>query len=208
LGNSGQVQIETVHSLHHQHQQLVLFLQVRQQHKPLLDFDQRHTGVFIIDFYVPQGEGGIFEMFNVNTLLAFNSGRPYTPTDKWNVIGDNGLGASNIGYVNNSVGPGSFRIDMKISKSFPVGTFFIEPYVWIENLLGSENAHGVWRSTGDPYTTDFLNTPEGQAIAINNFNATGSDGYVQDYKSIEIDPRNFGIPRLIRLGLRLNFARF
>ena len=173
-----------------------------------LSFDQRHTGVMILDFYIPQGEGGILEMFNINALLSFNSGRPYTPTDNWDLLGDNGLSANNTGYVNSANAPGSFRIDLKVEKSFPIGDFFIVPYVWIENLAGSENVTNVWRSTGDPFTTGFLNTPEGRAAAENNRILTGTDGFAQDYQSLERDPRNFGIPRLIRLGLKLNFARF
>ncbi|MGB5849578.1 MAG: carboxypeptidase-like regulatory domain-containing protein [Ignavibacteriaceae bacterium] len=173
-----------------------------------LDWDQRHTGVMIVDFYIPHGEGGIWEMFSINALLSFNSGRPYTPTDNWNLLGDNGLSANNTGYINSTYAPGSFRIDLKVEKSFPIGNFFIVPYVWIENLVGSENVTGVWRSTGDPLTTGYLNTPEGRAATQNNRNLTGTDGFSQDYQSLERDPRNFGIPRLIKLGLKLNFARF
>ena len=98
---------------------------------------------------------------------------------------------------------------MKIEKSFPVGDFYISPYLWIDNLLGTENVTGVWRSTGSAYTTNFLNTPEGQASAQNNRNLNdGADGFAQDYQSLERDPRNFGTPRLIKLGVKFNFARF
>jgi CarboxypepD_reg-like domain/TonB-dependent Receptor Plug Domain len=173
-----------------------------------LNFDQRHTGVLVIDFYIPQGEAGIWEMFNVNALISFNSGRPYTPTDNWNLLGDNGLSANNTGYINSAYAPGSFRIDLKVEKSFPIGNFFIVPYLWIENLAGTANITNVWRSTGDPYTTGYLLTPEGRAAAENGRNLTGTDGFAQDYQSLERDPRNFGIPRLIKLGLKLNFARF
>lgn len=173
-----------------------------------LSFDQRHTGVMVLDFYVPQGEGGIWEMFNVNALISFNSGRPYTPTDNWNLLGDNGLSANNTGYINSAYAPGSFRIDLKVEKSFPVGNFFIVPYVWVENLAGSINVTNVYRSTGDPYTTGYLNTPEGRDAAENGRNLTGTDGFAQDYQSLERNPGNFGIPRLIKLGLKFNFARF
>ncbi|MEJ2196053.1 MAG: carboxypeptidase-like regulatory domain-containing protein [Ignavibacteriaceae bacterium] len=174
-----------------------------------LDFDQRHTGVIVLDFYVPEGDGGLWEMFNINTIFAFASGRPYTPTDNWNLLGDNGLSATNTGYVNSAYGPGVFRIDMKIEKSFPIGDFYISPYLWIDNLLGSENVVDVWRSTGSAYTTNYLNTPEGQAAALNNRNLNnGADGFSQDYQSLENDPTNFGNPRLIKLGVKFNFAKF
>jgi len=173
-----------------------------------LDFDQRHTGVFTVDFYIPQGEAGLWQMFNVTALLAFNSGRPYTPVDFWDIIGDNGLSATNTGYVNSAYGPGTFRTDLKITKGIPVGDVVISPYVWIHNVFASENEVKVWRSTGSAFTTDHLNTETGKTTALNNFNQTGSNGYEEDYRSLESDPRNFGIPRQIILGLKVDFGRF
>jgi hypothetical protein len=157
-----------------------------------LNFDQRHTGVMIVDFYIPEGEAGFWEMFNINALFSFASGRPYTPTDNWNLLGDNGLSAENTGYINSAFGPGTFRIDLKVEKSFTIGDFYFVPYLWIENLVGATNVTRVYRSTGDPYTTGYLNTPGGISAIANN-----GEGFAQDYESLERNPRNFGIPRLI-----------
>jgi outer membrane receptor protein involved in Fe transport len=167
-----------------------------------LNFDQRHTALAIIDFYVPEGELGFFELFNANAIISFNSGRPYTPVDQWNILGDNGLVADNTGYINSAYTPSNFRIDLKVEKGFPIGNFYITPYVWIENLLDTDNPVDVWRSTGSPYTTDWLNDPDSQGTQ----EAVGP-GYAKDYATLEKDPRNFGIPRLIKLGLKLNFDR-
>jgi len=166
-----------------------------------LDFDQRHTGVAIIDFYVPEGELGILEMTGVNALFSFASGRPYTPLDFFDILSGNNGGPSTTGYVNSRNAPGSFRIDLKVEKSFTAGGLLVTPYLWVQNLLGSENVIAVWRSTGDPYTTGFLNTDEGRAAIESN-----GEGYRQDYESLERDPGNFGIPRLIRLGLKVNLS--
>jgi hypothetical protein len=167
-----------------------------------LDFDQRHTAIAILDFYIPEGEAGMWELFNINAIFSFNSGRPYTPVDQWDILGDNGLVADNTGYINSAFAPGSFRIDLKVEKGFPIGTFYITPYVWIENLLDADNIVDVWRSTGSPYTTGWLNDPDAQGTIQQQ-----GEGYIKDYESIEKDPNNFGIPRLIRLGLKLNFDR-
>ncbi|MCW8803885.1 MAG: TonB-dependent receptor [Ignavibacteriaceae bacterium] len=167
-----------------------------------LAFDQRHTAIAVIDFFVPEGELGFFELFNANAILSFNSGRPYTPVDQWDLLGDAGLVADNTGYINSAYTPGSFRIDLKVEKGFPIGSFYITPYVWIENLLDSDNIVAVWRSTGDPYTTNWLNDPDAQGTIQQQ-----GEGYVKDYETLEKDPNNFGIPRLIRLGLKLNFDR-
>lgn len=166
-----------------------------------LNFDQRHTGVVNVDFYVPKGEMGWLEMFNANLLVSFSSGRPYTPMDQWNLLGDNGILSQTKGYINSAFGPGSIRLDFKMEKSFAIGDILISPYIWVENLLDSDNITTVYRSTGSPYTTEYLNTPNGIATAQLN-----GEGYVQDYKSLENNPANFGIPRLIKLGFKLNFS--
>jgi len=167
-----------------------------------LNFDQRHTAVAIIDFYVPEGELGFFELFNANAIISFNSGRPYTPVDQWDILGDNGLLADNTGYINSAFGPSNFRIDLKVEKGFRFGNLYITPYVWIENLLDTDNVIDVWRSTGSPYTTNWLNDPAAQGTIQQQ-----GEGYVRDYETLEKDPRNFGVPRLIRLGLKINFDR-
>jgi len=97
---------------------------------------------------------------------------------------------------------------LKITKGIPIGDVIISPYVWINNVFAAVNEVDVWRSTGSGYTTDHLNTEAGRTTAANNFNQTGSDGYVQDYNSLERDPTNFGIPRQILLGIKVDFTRF
>jgi outer membrane receptor protein involved in Fe transport len=167
-----------------------------------LSFDQKHTAIINLDFYVPEGELGFFEMFNINALFSFNSGRPYTPVSKWNLLGDNSLIADNLGYINSAYAPGSFRIDLKVEKTFMVGDYMlIAPYVWIENLLDTDNITGVYRSTGDPLSTGWLNTEDGR-----NAVELAGEGWRQDFISLERNPWNFGIPRLIKLGLKINFT--
>jgi len=166
-----------------------------------LDFDQTHTATINLDFYIPQGEIGILEMFNANVLFSYASGRPYTPLDYFDILSGNNGGPSTIGYINSRYAPSTFRIDLKITKSFPVGNMLISPYLWIQNLLDADNIVNVWRSTGDPLTTGFLNTAEGRANVSNR-----GDGYKLDYIALERDPDNFGIPRQIRLGLKINFS--
>ncbi len=167
-----------------------------------LSFDVRNTAVASVDFYVPEGELSGWELLNANFLFSFSSGRPYTPVDQWDLLGDNGLVADNTGYVNSAYGPSSFRIDLKLEKGFKINNFYIYPYIWIQNLLNSDNVTQVYRSTGSAYSTGWLNDPDAQGTI-----AQVGPGYADDYQSLETDPNNFGIPRLIYLGLRLNFDR-
>lgn len=166
-----------------------------------LDFDQRHTGTVNIDFYVPKGELGFLETFNANFLISFNSGRPYTPLDYYDLLSGNNGGPSTIGYVNSRFGPSNFRVDMRLEKQFDLGGISIAPFLWIENLLDADNVVNVWRSTGSPNTTGFLLTTEGQALV-----AQQGEDFAQDYRTWENIPLNYGIPRLIRIGARLNFS--
>ncbi len=167
-----------------------------------LDFDQRHTGVINADFTVPEGDLGVFEGTSVNVLFSFASGRPYTPLLMQNITpgGGSNLGDTK-GYVNSAYGPGTNRIDLKVEKMFKVAGIFITPYLWVENLLDADNSVNVYRSTGSPYTSGYLTSKEGMALAKQR-----GPSYVSDYTALERDPTNYGIPRLIKLGLRVNFA--
>jgi len=170
-----------------------------------LDFDQRHTGTINIGFNIPKGQLGVLEAISANVLVSFSSGRPYTPLLMQHLLatGDNTQYGDTKGYVNSSYGPGTFRVDFKLEKSFDLmSNLAITPYIWVQNLFNDINVVTVYRSTGDPYTTGWLSTAEGQAATSG---PTGA--YVaQDYMSLERNPANFGIPRLIRLGLKLNFS--
>jgi hypothetical protein len=166
-----------------------------------LEFDQRHTLSATLDLRAGEGEGGkILENSGASFLITFDSGRPYTPLSSVNIL----RGTSNYGtltqYVNSAYAEGKFRIDMRIDKSFKMGKISLVPYLWIQNLLDRDNFNEVWQSTGKPDDTAFLQTPEGQqAIAAN------PENYASDYRALERDPTNYGVPRLIRLGLRFKF---
>jgi hypothetical protein len=140
-------------------------------------------------------------MTGANLLVSFASGRPYTPLDYFDILSGNNGGPSTVGYVNSRFTPGTFRVDLKVEKSFEIGNLMITPYLWVQNLLDADNVTNVWRSTGDPYTTGFLLTQEGRNASANN-----GEGYVKDYEALERDPGNFGLPRQIRLGLKMNFG--
>lgn len=168
-----------------------------------LDFDQRHTGNFTIGFITAPGELGWLEEVSVILLGQFNSGRPYTPLYEQNLLAGNTNYGDTRGYVNSAYGPGSFLLNLKVEKTFRTGQLGITPYVWVENLLDADNPVNVYRSTGNPYTTAWINTPEG--VAASNSSPAGPEAYRSDHAVYELDPGNFGIPRQIRLGLRLEW---
>lgn len=165
-----------------------------------LDFDQRHTGTVNIGFSTGKDEYGVLENVSATLLASFNSGRPYTPLESQNLLAGQTNFGDTKGYVNSATGPGNFSINLRLEKSFYLGKLALTPYVWVENLLDADNVVTVYQSTGDPYTTGFLQTPVGIA------SAAGRPDYVSDYIAFERDPGNFGVPRQIRLGLRAHFS--
>jgi hypothetical protein len=168
-----------------------------------LDFDQRHTGTLNAGFVTGPGELGAAENVSVSLLASFQSGRPYTPLVSQDILSSNTNYGDTKGYVNSAYGPGSLLLNLKVEKSFFVTTFQITPYVWVENLLDSRNPIQVYRSTGSAYTTGWLDSPQG--VAASNSSQKGPGAFRSDYRSLEVDPANFGVPRQIRLGLRVGF---
>ena len=143
-------------------------------------------------------------MVNANVLISFNSGRPYTPLAEQHLLatGDNTQYGNTTGYVNSAYGPGNFRVDLKLEKSFGLmNNLAITPYVWVENLFNTVNAVVVYRSTGSPYTTGWLSTQEGIAAT----SGPGGNNIAADYMSLEMNPGNFGIPRLNKARIKIKF---
>jgi hypothetical protein len=167
-----------------------------------LDFDQRHTLVGNVDVRVPKGVGGFLETLGGNLLISYNSGRPYTPLEEQNPLENNTNFGDARGFVNSAYGPGSFRLDLKVDRTVDIGRLRLVPYVWVINLTDQQNAVAVYRSTGDEFTAGYLETPNGQRSIANSPDPAA---FVQDFRTLERDPTNFGVPRQIRLGLKLNF---
>jgi len=171
-----------------------------------LNFDQRHTLTANLDIRAGRNQGPqllgfrLFENAGANFLISYESGRPYTPLAYVNLL----AGTSNYGnltqYVNSAYAGGIFRVDMKVDKSFTLGRMNIVPYLWIQNLLNRRNYIDVYGSTGEPDNTAYLLTTEAQGPI-----QTYGQGFISDYKARELDPGNFGLARIIRLGMRLEF---
>ncbi|UCF65627.1 MAG: carboxypeptidase-like regulatory domain-containing protein [bacterium] len=171
-----------------------------------LDFDQRHTLTASFDIRANRGQGPRFmgirplESTGANFLITYNSGRPYTPVESLNALDSETNYGALTQYVNSAYAAGIFRIDLKIDKAFYLGRITMVPYLWVQNVLDRDNFIQVWRSTGQPDNTAYLETPQGQL----NIQSSGP-GYASDYKAYERDPENYGTPRTIRLGLRVQF---
>ncbi|NQV38327.1 MAG: TonB-dependent receptor [Candidatus Marinimicrobia bacterium] len=166
-----------------------------------LDFDQRHTGSFMVDYRT--GRRSFISDAGVNLLLRVGSGLPYTPVQiSSEVIGGNiyyprgGFNSSNM--------PWRVNLDMKIDKSFALGGVSFNAFVWILNALDLQNVLDVYPGTGSPDNDGYLETEGGQSF-LSNFVVGGVEEGTALYNSYNEDPGNFDVPRQVRVGIRVDF---
>jgi outer membrane receptor protein involved in Fe transport len=181
-----------------------------------LNYDQRHTGVFNVDYRfgktdVPKGFlGDVLSQLGVNLLYQFNSGRPFTlKSNSVDITTSTGRGAELLSSINSAHGPWNNRLDLKVDKTFSfLNRLDFNLYLYVINVLNTELVNNVWESSGLPGTTGFLNSNAGQSTiqAYNNpEQGTTSEEYVKRYNLITRAIGNYGPPRQIRLGVKLNF---
>jgi len=107
------------------------------------------------------------------------------------------------GPINSRYGPWTQHLDFKAGKRFGWAGLDMNAYVWVLNVFDTQNAINVYTSTGSPFTTSYLNTTDGRAIA-ENLASRGLDAQ-QVYAAALQNQTLFSNPRLIRFGLRLGF---
>jgi hypothetical protein len=167
-----------------------------------LDYDQRHTGSINLDYRfggdgdVPKGWfGQIVKNAGLNVLFSFNSGRPYTsrdlPTKPFDPSSGTATSTKNGVYRN-----WNFGLDLKLDKSVKIWKTNWNFYVYVINLLNSELVNRVWEATGRPDDDGYLNTPQAAYV---------SEQYKENYRLRIQNPFNWGPPRQVRFGVRLNF---
>ena len=171
-----------------------------------LDFDQRHKMNLSIDYRLGAGEGPtvfgakLLENFGINVLATAGSGFPYT-----GVVEPFPVNASRApnpaGGINGDRMPWTSRIDLRIDRRFQLGSgSSLTAFIWVENLFDQQNTQNVWRFSGLPTDDGFLSTAEG--IQFLESAVPASQTYYQ-YRNRLLG--YVGIPRLTRLGARLDF---
>ena len=176
-----------------------------------LDFDQRHTGSVTLDYRFGDNDGpqvmGVKPLsnFGINLIGTFNSGRPYTliRLSGNEPFAGGGTTQAPLTAVNATYTNWNYRLDMKIDKSFEIPYVKVRAnaFLWVLNLLNTENIRGVWSQTGKPDTNGYEASEAGQ-IALASRVAGGDTDVFSRYKYRSLTPGNWGIPRMVRLGLR------
>lgn len=175
-----------------------------------LDFNQAHTGALNIDYRFADNDGPsvfgsqILSNFGINALFRFTSGFNFTRYT------EDSFGNSRVPTesLNASTTPWTFQLDMKIDKSVSFGPFDANIYLWVINVLNTQNIVGVFPVSGDAYDDGWLSSPQGsQTVSgiASQYGQEYADMYQQLYSTINYDSGHFGPPRQIRLGVRLNY---
>ncbi len=179
-----------------------------------LDFEQRHTGSINLDYRLNENEGPslfgypAFENTGLNLLLSFNSGHPYTRMRVQNAnpfsgrYDNDGVSEIPLTAVNAETTPWNFRFDLKLDRriNLPLENSALTLSMYVLNLFNTENVKNIWITTGLPNNTGYLATSSG-AEYFSNLSVADR----QNYLMRETDFFNYGIPRQIRLGAKLEF---
>jgi outer membrane receptor protein involved in Fe transport len=175
-----------------------------------LDFNQAHTGFLNIDYRFTENDGPsvlgsqIFSNMGANFLFSFKSGFNYT---RWD---DESFGNRRFPTeaLNTSTTPWTYQVDFRIDKTFKIGPLEPNIYLWVINLLNTQNVLSVFNVSGDPYDDGYLTSREGlqQVENIRRFYGDEkAEQFSSLYTALNYDFNNFGPPRQIRLGIRLGY---
>jgi hypothetical protein len=187
-----------------------------------MNFDTRHTLKGIFDFHYRSGKeyngpivGGkkIFENAGINMIFNFTSGRPYTqqiiPTPE---VQPGVVARSQVkGTINGARLPSQFFADLNVDKNFnftnqrldgKTTVYRLRVYLWVQNLFNNINVLNVYRYTGSAYDDGYITSSLAQA---QRDAATNAQSLVDLYNVRVVDPGNFALPRITRLGLALYF---
>ncbi len=189
-----------------------------------LDFDQRHNLVSSIDYRYASGknyngpkinEKNILENFGINITSFIGSGVPYSKQS--NPTPEVSIGAVNRsqldGTINGSRQPWTYRFDARIEKLFTINYgendevkgrkhLDLNAYVLFQNILNNINIVNVYRYTGSVSDDGYISS----TLAVPDINSRVSPNSYREMYAIRVnDPANYGLPRIIRLGLQVNF---
>jgi hypothetical protein len=184
-----------------------------------LDADQRHAVQLNIDFRYSEGSeyngpmiGALQVLKNTGFNITMNggSGTPYTRSSKISSL----VTPTTIiqGSINGSRLPWSFRMDGRLDKDFTLSTgkdakgnkkeYFLNVYLQVLNILNSQNILSVYAATGNPDDDGYLAAAEYQS----QINSQLDSQSFRDMYTIRVnDPYNYSSPRMIRIGVGINF---
>jgi hypothetical protein len=197
-----------------------------------LDFDQRHTVVLNVDYRFGAGKDyngpiwtrkkgdtektiKLLENVGANIVLRAGSGTPYSRQSNISAEGyfDVPQKRALEGSINGSNLPWNFKIDLRVDKDIALEWggkkegeekkyANLNVYLQVLNVLNTKNVINVYRATGNPDDDGYLES----AIAQQDINSKTNPSAFQDLYRVNINnPSNYSRPRVIRLGILLDF---
>jgi outer membrane receptor protein involved in Fe transport len=178
-----------------------------------LSYNHAFTGHINIDYRFGKDDGPSFlHDFGATLLLSYSSGHPYTLATGTN--SDLGTSGANInGFdsrfryaaeaLNSSVTQSTFQADFRVDKAFTIADeVTADIYIYVINLFNTKNVEDVYNRTGTANDDGYLSDPT--LTGYQNVQKYGSS-YANLYKSYLQYDGLYGVPRQIRLGLRLEY---
>jgi hypothetical protein len=197
-----------------------------------LDFDQRHTIVMNIDYRFGAGKDyngpvwtrkkgdtektiKLLENVGANVVLRAGSGTPYSKQANISAEGyfDVPQKRSLEGSINGSNLPWNFKVDLRVDKDVELSWggkkegeekkyANLNIYLQVLNVLNQRNVIKVYKATGNADDDGYLESADAQS----DINSKASPDAFEDLYRVRInDPSNYQRPRVIRLGLLLDF---
>ncbi len=169
-------------------------------------FDQRHRFNTLVQFNTDEKWGpqvhGIFpfEHIHASILIQMGSGFPYTAVEEPFNITESRAEVPR-GPFNGFRMSGSYRVDLQLGRQiYFANNTSVEVFLLVQNLFDHTNVNRVWPFTGQVDTDGFLATPAGSRLLSNS--VPNTETLYQHRNRI---PSWAGIPRLVRVGMRLAF---
>ncbi len=199
-----------------------------------LDFDQRHTFTTTLDYRFGAGKDytgpkisrstgepmQILKNVGFNMVFRAGSGTPYTRIRQANSDVLMGVlqNSTIAGNLNGSYLPWQFRADLRVDKNFELTwgktegtdrkTANLNIYLQVLNVFNRQNIISVHAYTGTPNDDGYLYAPTSQN-ALSAIQLQGGPGYYQSFTDLYTaklnNPNYYSRPRVIRLGLQLDF---
>lgn len=183
-----------------------------------LDFDQRHNISANIDYRYGFGSSyngpivfgkKLLQGFGANLVLSAGSGRPYSQQSNVLAVAQFGVNTRSTleGSVNGAREPWTFRADLRFNKKVQIklseqSNLGMNVYMMIENLFNADNIVSVYRYTGNADDDGYLSSAEGQQYVSQQINPAS---FYDQYTVKVNNPDNYVRPRLIKLGMQVNF---
>ena len=183
-----------------------------------LDFDQRHNISLNIDYRYGSGSkyngptlfgSNVLSGFGANLLIAAGSGTPYSQQE--NILAEAQFGVNTRstlkGDLNGSRKPWSFKADIRLNKNVAIQvsedrSLQLDAYFMVENVFNTANIIEVYRYTGNADDDGYLSSAEGMQATSQAVDPTA---FYDQYTLKVNDPNNYARPRLIKLGMKVNF---